>query len=160
MGWDDFYQRNAALDTVLTREDRPLRVPDGFTDLDEVLLALQHRWSLRLAGRLELATLAAERDPDVDPVDAVVAAWRETAETDPDLRRVLDANADRPALRAALRTEQRMLARAAGLAEAGDGPDEQSAVGAALLALVRTGERPATRRNPVERLLARLVPSA
>lgn len=157
MGWHDYYRRRDALDKVLEQEE--LTVPDGFTGPDEVLLAVHHRWSLRLASRVELATLAAERDPELDLVDAVRTAWRETAAADPALRRLLDAHADRPALRQVVTAEQRMLATAAGLTATDDGPDTKAAVGAAIVALARTGP-PATRHNPVERLLRRLAPSA
>jgi hypothetical protein len=155
MGWDDFYRRRDALDSVLASyEPGALDVPDLFDGPDELLLALHHRWSLRLAGRVELATLSD------DPVEAVGAAWRETAAADPALRRLLDEHADRPALRGATLAERRMLATAARLAEPGDDPDEQAAVGAAFVALVRNSPQRTIRRNPVERLLRKLVPSA
>lgn len=154
MGWDEFYRRRDALDSVLERDE--LVVPDLFGGPDELLLALHHRWALRLAGRVELATLAA----DADRVDAVGAAWRATAAADPVLRRVLDEHADRPALRAVTVAEQRMLATAAGLADPHDTPQERAAVGAAFLALVRSGPQRTVRRNPVERLLRRLAPTA
>ncbi|MPZ86355.1 MAG: hypothetical protein GEV28_40690 [Actinophytocola sp.] len=158
MGWDEFYRRRDALDTAVDAalERDELVVPDLFDGPDELLLALHHRWALRLASRVELATL----DAGADPVDAVGAAWRETAAADPALRRVLDEHADRPALRAAALAERRMLATATGLADPSDGPDEQAAVGAAFLALVRSGPQRTVRRNPVERLLRRLVPTA
>jgi len=156
MGWHEYYERQAALDAVVANG---LTVPPGFTGEDEVLRALRHRWSLRLAGRVELATHEIERD-GLDPVDAVAAAWRATAEADADLRRLLDDHAEHPALRAGALDEQAMLARAAGLTDPDDGPAEQAAVGAAFLALLRSGPRRPARRNPVERLLRRLVPSA
>ncbi len=149
MGWHDFYLRRDALDQIVERGE--LAVPDMFDGPGEVLLALQHRWSLRLAGRVELAELAD------DPVDAVRAAWRETAAADPALRRLLDEHADHPALRPMIRAEHRMLARVAGLTEATDGPAEQAAVGAAFVGLLRTAPQP--RCSPVERFLRRLVPS-
>lgn len=155
MGWDDFYRRRDALDSVLASyEPGVLDVPDVFDGPDELLLALHHRWSLRLAGRVELATLSG------DPVEAVGAAWRETAAADPALRRLLDEHADRPALRGVTLAEQRMLATAARLAEPGADPDEQAAVGAAFVALVRNSPQRTVRCNPVERLLRKLVPSA
>ncbi|MCT2584135.1 hypothetical protein [Actinophytocola gossypii] len=157
MGWHEYYERKAALDTVVADG---LTVPAGFDGEDEVLLALHHRWSMRLAGRVDLAVHDIERDPDIDPVDAVGAAWRATAESEPDLRRLLDEHAEHPALRAVTLAEQAMLARAAGLTEQADGAAEQAAVGAAFLALVRSRPGRAERRNPVERLLRRLVPSA
>jgi hypothetical protein len=154
MGWHEYYQRRAALDRVVVEG---LSVPAGFTSEDEVLLAVHHRWSLRLAGRVELATTEADRD-DTDPVDAVGGAWRATVDDDPDLRRFLDEHADHPALRRVTVAEQAMLARAAGLTDPADALAEQAAVGVAFLALLRTAPRPT--RNPVERLLRRLVPSA
>ncbi|HWM03007.1 MAG TPA: hypothetical protein VNP92_11810 [Actinophytocola sp.] len=157
MGWEDFYRRRDALDAVLDRGE--LTAPPPFTDTDEVLLALHHRWSLRLAGRVELAELAAADDPALDLVDAVRAAWRETAAAEEALRNLLDTHADRPALRAVVKAEQRMLAAAAGLAAPADSPAERAAVGAALVALTRT-ELPGPRRGPVARLLHRLAPSA
>lgn len=156
MGWDEFYRRrdaiDTAIDTALERDE--LVVPDLFDGPDELLAALHHRWAQRLAGRVEVAMLDADR---IDPVDAVGAAWRETAAADPALRRVLDDHADHPALRAVTLTEQRMLATAAGLADPGDTPDERAAVGAAFLALVRS--TPPARPNRVERLLRRLAPA-
>jgi hypothetical protein len=152
MGWDEFYRRRDALDRVVERGT--LEAPDDLGGPDELLLALHHRWSLRLAGRVELAEL------DGDPVEAVGAAWRAAAVADPALRHLLDEYADRPALRSVIEAEQRMLARAAGLAGPGDGPDEQAAVGAALLALVRSGPQRTVECGRVERLLRKLVPSA
>jgi hypothetical protein len=151
MGWDAFYRRRAAIDSYIAA-DGHLDVPAPFTELDELLLALQHRWQLRLHSRLELAML----DAETDPVDAVTAAWLDTAAADEQLRAILDTHADRPVLRPMIRAEQRMVATAAGLTDAEDGPEEEAAVGAAFLTLVRS--RP-TRRNPVERLLQRLVPA-
>jgi hypothetical protein len=49
-----------------------------------------------------------------------------------------------------------MLARAAGLTEAGDSPAEEASIGAAFVALQRSAPEP-VRRNPVERLFRRLV---
>lgn len=141
MGWDDFHRRRAALDRVV--ESGELTVPDMFGGPTEVLLALHHRWSLRLAGLVELAASTA------DPVAAVGAAWRETAAANPALRRLLDEYADHPPLAAMTRAEQRMLAETAGLA-ADDDPLAQAAAGAALT-------EPS--RGPVERFLRRLVPS-
>lgn len=148
MGWDDFYRRRAAMDAYLAA-DGALPVPEPFDDLDELLLALHYRWSLRLASRIELSTL----DSTADLVDAVSAAWRENAAADPALRRVLDANAERPALREAIRTEQRLVATTAGLTDPEDGPAEAAAVGAAFLTLLRS-------KPPRRNLFRRLVPSA
>jgi hypothetical protein len=152
MGWNDFYRRRDALNSVI--ESGELTAPDPFDGPTEVLLALHHRWSLQLAGRVELA---GEIDPDeADQVDAVGTAWRAAAAANPGLRRLLDEHANHPALRGVTRTEHRMLANAAGLTGPDDGRVEQDRVGAAFVALLRNGP---PRRTPVERLLGKLVPS-
>jgi hypothetical protein len=138
MGWHEYHRRRAALDQVVADG---LTVPEGFTDEDEVLPALHHRWSLRLAGRLELATHAAQRDPELDLLDAVGEAWLATVDDNPGLRRLLDEHAGHPALRPAVRYQQAAIARAAGLTEPTDGPAEQAAIGAAFLVLLATGPR-------------------
>jgi hypothetical protein len=156
MGWHDFYQRRDALNAALARFAEGLPFAENSRlDRDELLLALHHRWSLRLAGRVELAVHEAERG-DHDLVDAVGAAWRATAAAHPTLRALLDEHAEDPVLRPTVATEQRMLASAAGLTEPGDDARERAAIGAAFLAL----QRKEPRRNPVERLLRILVPSA
>ena len=150
MGWNDFYQRRDALNGVIERGE--LSVPEPFDGPTEVLLALHHRWSLQLVGRVELAA-----DED-DPVDAVGEAWREAAAANPGLRRLLDEYAGHPALAAMIREEHRMLAHATGLADPADGRTERAAVGAAFVALLRNG--PAEPPNRVARLLRKLAPSA
>jgi hypothetical protein len=155
MGWPEFYARRDALNAALARAAEGLPFDEGTADRDDLLLGLQHRWSQRLAGRIELAVHEAETN-DTDLVDAVGAAWRETAAANPVLRDLLDANAADPVLRPLVAAEQRMLASAAGLTESGDDLRERAAIGAAFLAL----QRKEPRRNPVERLLRMLVPSA
>ncbi len=153
MGWNEYYRRRDALNGVIERGE--LSVPDGFDGPVEVLLALHHRWSLQLVGRLELAAEAAEAAGD--PVEAVGDAWRAAAAANPALLALLDEHAGHPALGALIRAEHRMLARTAGLAGPEDGRLEQAALGAALVARLR--DDPRERRSPVERLLRRLVPS-
>ncbi|MDQ3787071.1 MAG: hypothetical protein M3422_07495 [Actinomycetota bacterium] len=153
MGWQDFYARRDALNAAI--EAGELRTSDAFPDERELLLALHHRWTQRLTARVELAELA-----DEDPVDAVGAAWRRTAEDNPELRALLDKHADNLALRPLIDAEHRALARAASLTEPGDSPAEEASIGAAFVALQRTTPNNTPRRNPVERLLRRLVPSA
>jgi hypothetical protein len=151
MGWQEFYRRRDALDAVV--EHGELQLSDIFLTDEELLLALHQRWSRRLAARVELAELSAD-----DQVDAVGEAWRTAASENAELRALLDDHADDPVLRPLVEAEHRMLARAAGLTEAGDSPAEEASIGAAFLALQRSA--PDRRRNPVERLLRRLVPSA
>ena len=153
MGWQDFYRRRDALDAAV--EQGELRTSDAFADEGELLLALHHRWAQRLSARVELTQLSTG-----DLVDAVGEAWRRTAADNAELRTLLDRHADNPVLRPLIQAEHRMLARTAGLTEAGDSPAEEESIGAAFVALQRTGADERARRNPVERLLRRLVPSA
>jgi hypothetical protein len=149
MGWQDFYRRRDALNAVV--EQGELRTSDTFPDEGELLLALHHRWAQRLTARVDLAELSTG-----DPVDEVGAAWRRTAADNAELRALLDEHADHPVLRPLVDAEHRMLARAAGLTEDSDSASEQTAIGVAFVALQKT----APSRNPVERLLRRLVSSA
>ncbi|GAA4418214.1 hypothetical protein ACFQV2_09280 [Actinokineospora soli] len=171
MSWADFYRRRDALDAVLElarhNPEGPLPFPvqaaAEFADQGEALLALHYRWTVRLTGRVGMAQAEAERDPGIDPVDAVAQAWRATAAEFPVLRRVLDSNADNfgGVLRQAVESEQRMLALAAGLADITEPADEITRVGAAYLALVRTApSRDRHKVNRVEQFLRRLVHSA
>lgn len=153
MGWQDFYARRDALNMAV--EQGELRTSDAFPDASELLLALHHRWTQRLAARVELAELE-----HGDPVDSVGAAWHRTAQDNAPLRALLDAHADDPALHPLIEAEHRMLARVSGLAEAGDSGVEEASIGAAFVALQRTTPDRAQRRNPVERLIRRLVASA
>jgi AcrR family transcriptional regulator len=153
MGWHDFYRRRDALDAVV--EQGELHTGDAFRDRDELLLALHHRWLRRLTARVELAELTTG-----DLVDAVGAAWRRTAADNAALLALLDEHAGEPVLRPVIEAEHRMLARATGLTEAGDSPAEEASIGAAFVALQKSAPAQQTRRNPVERFLRRLVPSA
>jgi hypothetical protein len=153
MGWQDFYRRRDALNAAV--EQGEIRSSDAFPDERELLLALHYRWAQRLAARLDLAELES-----ADPVDAVGEAWRRTASDNAELRALLDEHADDPALRPLVDAEHRMLAQAAGLTETGDSATEEASIGAAFLALQKSAPCRQSRRNPVERLLRRLVPSA
>ena len=89
MGWADHYRRRDALDAVLrdARHDpsAPLIVdPDVFSSVNELLLALDHRWQNKLTARMEAAAL--EGRVDEDSVTAELAA------DEPVLRAVLDAH--------------------------------------------------------------------
>jgi hypothetical protein len=175
MSWEDFYRRRDALDAAVRLAGRDpegalpfAQVPNAtevFTGPAELLLALHYRWTMKLTGRLGMAVADAERDPSIDRVDAVMTAWRETAGEFPVLRRLLDAHADDHggALRPAMAGEHRMLAFAAGLADAGEDAEEVTRIGQALLALIRTSPEPEPvpqqqrRRNPIEQLLRKIV---
>jgi AcrR family transcriptional regulator len=154
MGWQDFYRRRDALNAAIDQGE--VRASDAFPDERELLLALHHRWAQRLTARVELAEL----DYTDDLVDAVGNAWRRTVSDNARLRALLDEHADNPALRPLIEAEHRMLARVAGLTEAGDSPEEEASIGAAFVALQKSAPDERPRRNPVERLLRRLAPSA
>jgi hypothetical protein len=69
MGWADHYRRRDALDAVLRDARRdpsaPLIVdPDVFPSLNELLLALDHRWQNKLTARMEAAALDGPVDED------------------------------------------------------------------------------------------------
>ena len=89
MGWADHYRRRDALDAVLNDARRdpsaPLIVdPDVFGSVQELLLALDHRWQNKLTARMENARLSGPVDED--RVTADLAA------DEPVLRAVLDAH--------------------------------------------------------------------
>lgn len=170
MSWNDFYRRRDVLNAVLDHArrdpagglpfDEIADVPELFGTPESLLLALHYKWVMALTGRVGVALSAADRDPEIDRVDAVASAWRSTATELPDLRRLLDEGEEHDTLSSAVEGEQRLLALAAGLSEPGDTTAEITRVGATYLALLRTTpERPARRRGPVE-LLRRLVASA
>ncbi|WP_020657615.1 hypothetical protein [Amycolatopsis benzoatilytica] len=173
MSWTDFYRRREILEATV-RQAR--RAPDAPLELDEIpgaadefgteenlLLALQYKWSQLLSGylRAEFAD-PDEADDAGDQVDAVTRAWRQAQHDHEDLRAVLDGALTRcPALEPLHRIELHTLALTAGLAEPHEPADEIVKVGRALEALLRAGDAaPARRRGPVGHLLRLLAPSA
>jgi len=174
MSWNDFYRRREAINAVLAQAKRdpggPLpfedvpQVTEEFANRAELLLAIQHRWTQLLTGKLAVALDEAEHDPRVDGVQAVADSWRELAEQEPVLRRVLDVHGPdaEDALGEANDREHRMLALASGLAEPLEECGEVNRIGAAYASLIRSTPRQSTsrRKNSFERLLGRLIPSA
>jgi hypothetical protein len=150
MGWQDFYRRRDALNAAV--EQGELRTSDAFPTERALLLALHHRWSQRLTARLEVTLLDA-----TDRVDATGEAWRRTAADNAALRALLDEHTAE--LRPETAAEHRQLATAAGLTEPTDSEAEQTAIGAAFVALQRSAPPRPIPRNPVERLLRRLAPT-
>ncbi|GLY66144.1 hypothetical protein [Amycolatopsis taiwanensis] len=145
MTWHDFYRRRDVIDAVLREARRDPSAPlpfadvpgarDTFGDEENLLLALQHKWTLVFGGRLETELL------DVaDTVDAILRAWHSAVGANPTLRAVLDANLDRyPSLRSAHEAQQRTLAVTAGFAGIEEPTTEITRVGATIEALVRQG---------------------
>lgn len=98
-------------------------VREAFPDELALVGALQLRWHTRLTGAVEQALGADAGEPE----QAVVAAWRNTAQALPGVRAVLDARAERPAspeelaaLRTAAAKDRALLAAMAGLAAPAD----------------------------------------
>jgi hypothetical protein len=173
MSWTDFYRRQEILEATVRLAARnpgaplPLdEVPgaeEHFGTEENVLTALQYKWTQVLSGRLR----AEVTDPDDadgfgDHVDAVTRAWRATVEEHQALRAVLDgAFARNATLRRMHEGELRMLAVTAGLADAREPGEEIVKVGHALEALLRTSRDEPARRRPVMGHLRRLLaPSA
>lgn len=168
MSWQRYYQRRHAMDAALTRAARdqgglphaehPL-VAAAFDSRTDLVLALHHRWTQQLNGRLQLALHEADQS-DKDRVEAVSDAWTRTATDNPVLRRVLDEQMDRadPAIRRARDAEASELALAAGLAERIEPADETARIGAAFTELLRNRRtaRSSGRRGPA-RFLAGLL---
>jgi hypothetical protein len=158
MSWTDFYRRRDAIELVLAEArknqgaglpfDELPAVTEIFTDRAELALALQYKWSQILLGRIAAAQLEAGQNPRIDNVEVVAIAWRTATTLHPELRTLLDEHAAEAGevFRAEQRAEQRMLALAAGLAEAGEPTGQITRIGAAFLALIRSGApRPARR---------------
>jgi hypothetical protein len=173
MSWTDFYRRQEILEAIVRQAGRnpgaplPLaEVPgaeDHFGTEENVLAALQYKWTQVLAGRLR----AEVTDPDDtdglgDHVDAVTRAWRATVEEHETMRAVLDGGFERHAsLRRMHEGELRMLAVTAGLADPREPAEEIVKVGHALDALLRASLEEPVRRRPVLGHLRRLLaPSA
>lgn len=107
MSWSELHERHAVLEVVLARAQADPataleldEMPDVvrlFGSVDNILLALQHRWTNHLAARLDQAL---EDGTTLDD------AWLELAAQQPALRGILDqaAAASRP-----LRDEQRRM---------------------------------------------------
>ncbi|MGI6877142.1 hypothetical protein [Amycolatopsis sp. 3B14] len=165
MSWNDFYRRRDILDAVLTAAARDPQGPLPFDEIpgaekafgtrENLMLALHYRWTQLLSGHLR-----AQVESDNDHVDAVKRAWTAAVRRNRALYEVVAAHRDEyPALKAAHRAEQAMLAIAAALAEPDEPVDEVAKVGAAFEALLSEGPglRPA---RPFDRLLRMLAPSA
>ncbi len=104
MSWSEFRARRQVLEEVLSRAEsdptvvrRLADVPGArrhFSSPDEILLALQQRWSEHFAARLDQA---------VEDGTAPRDAWLQLAAEQPVLRAVLDVGAETSA---ALRRQQ------------------------------------------------------
>ena len=110
MSWNDYHARMEILNTVLERAHRDpsaaldlagLDVDRLFGSADNVLLALEHRWSTQLAARLDQAI--------EHGIPTRIVRDKLSAEL-PTLRALLDAaGRNSHQLRSAQRNEQRMI---------------------------------------------------
>jgi hypothetical protein len=173
MSWTDFYLRQEILEATLRQASRNPRAPlpldevpgarDHFGGEENVLAALQYKWTQVLAGRLRTeVTDPDDADGFGDHVDAVTRAWRATVEEHETLRAVLDGGFERHAsLRRMHEGELRMLAVTSGLADPREPADEVVKVGHTLEALLRASLDEPVRRRPMMGGLRRLLaPSA
>ena len=162
-GWEAYHRRAQALAVVIADLDRTgatavawtPELAEVFTDRDDLLVALHDRWTRRLQGRIDMA---AELSLDSN-AEVVAEAWLQVAAELPGVRRVLDANADHPALRRYELHEHRMVAVAAELAAMVDPVEWAAARGARFVSELRAVPRPRT-SGLAERLLGVIRHSA
>lgn len=175
MSWTDFYRRREILEAAVRHAERAPAEPLALDEIpgaaevfgteENLLLALQYKWSQLLGGYLR-AELADPEDAFADgvgdQVDAVSRAWRRAQSKHEALRTLLDNGVQRCAALVPLHEgELRMLAVTAGLAEASEPREEVTNVGRAIDALVRAGDaRTTCRRSPMGHLRRLLAHSA
>ena len=109
---------------------------------DALLVALHDHWSRQLLSRIDVAL---ETGADT-PAASVTLAWRSALRDQPRVHRLLEAEADHPALRPARRALLAAVAVAAGLATFDDPVPARAAAGAHFLTSV--GEAPDAGRRP------------
>ena len=152
MTWKSFHRRGEILRTVVSTADvrrdgvLPMDVEgvaETFGDELSLLGALQLRWHTRLAGRIERELT----EHPLDLEEAVVTAWRATAEELPGVRSIVDHYRAEPidaamadAMARATAKEHVMLAVMAGQVSAQD--QAAARVGAMLESKARARFRP------------------
>lgn len=151
MGWESFYRRRDALDVVIEHASNDpsaslpfMEIPlvrEVFPNQQELLLALQYRWTQLLTGYIDVAVdeLDTGTSHMTDPVNAISDAWRRATVAQPVLRKILDNYGESAGneMNKVRGTEYRMLALAAGLAKPHDSREWITEVGATYAALLR-----------------------
>ncbi|MFI9811906.1 hypothetical protein [Saccharothrix variisporea] len=158
MGWAEFYRRRDVLFSALAQVardgtlvfDRVSGAREVFAGVDDLVLALHHRWSLLLQARIDLAL----SEPG-DPADAVTRAWLALAADEPVLRAVLDAHEHDPVLADAIARENRVLALDAGLTHPNQHVQVITEIGHALRASLRPSAAAPLRPGAAEALRSR-----
>jgi len=124
----------------------------AYDDRDALLVALHDHWSRQLLSRIDVALELGADTPEA----SVAVAWRSALRDQPGVHRLLEAEADNPALRAARRSLLAAVAVAAGRATFDDPASLSVAVGAELLGSVEDpiaeGQRPSRLARLVRRL--------
>ncbi|MDX6326382.1 MAG: hypothetical protein QOK15_2736 [Nocardioidaceae bacterium] len=100
-----------------------------FDDEADLLAELHREWVRILVGKLHYGGLVSQRTPA-----EVREVYHDTCRDHPTLRSILDAHAAEPALWEPTSREHAMVARVAGLVNAGGPVEEAAAVGRALVA--------------------------
>lgn len=149
MTWNAYHRRGDVLNDIIatldarTDGDLPMDLPgvaETFTGEVDVLSALTLKWNARIGVNIEKALHAEPMDLEA----AVAAAWRETCEQLPGIRRAIDRYTEAPtsegvaqALALAHEKEWVRLALAAGLANYAN--DAAAAVGQRVESRAREG---------------------
>jgi hypothetical protein len=123
-----------------------------YGDRSTLLVALHDHWSRQLLTRIDVALELGCGTPQ----ESVALAWRSSVRDQPGVRRVLDAEAEQPALGAAHRYLMASVAVAAGLATFDDPASISVAVGERFLASVDATVTSVRRPSRVARVLRKI----
>ena len=119
---------------------------------DALLLALHAHWSRQLLSRIDVALELGAETPEA----SVAVAYRSALRDQPGVHRLLEAESDNPALRAARRSLLATVAVAAGLVTFDDPASVSVAAGARFLASVEETADDAHRPSRLAQLLRKL----
>jgi hypothetical protein len=111
-------------------------VEQHFVDEADLLTELHREWVRILVGRLHYGGLVSQRTPA-----QVREVYHEACREHPTLRSILEAHAAEPVLWEPTSREHAMVARVAGLVNAGGSVEEAAAVGRALVAYCMPTQR-------------------
>jgi hypothetical protein len=117
-----------------------------------LLLALHQHWSRQLLSRIDVALELGAETPEA----SVAVAWRSALRDQPGVHRLLEAESDNPALRAARRSLLATVAVAAGRATFDDPASVSVVAGARFLASVDETDVDVHRRSRLAQLLRKL----